>query len=163
MFLQCANGRGRSGGQTAGAHPKSFPRPRQPLFFSAGIERARKVLAGLAFCEMLSQYPQSAFKHSLASPGGGQQQFAAQTLRVHLLGLECLSSLPKKRDLLNAKGNGRRMATQLEGVLRCKWKACWNTNGRSTEEFPFLGNSVARKLCNNNWGRIGLLNAKWIY
>ena len=29
---ECLNGRGRSGGQTAGGHPKAFPRPRQPLF-----------------------------------------------------------------------------------------------------------------------------------
>ena len=45
------------------------------------------MLAGLAFCEMLSQYPQSAFQGS-GSPGGVQQQFATQNLRVHLLGLE---------------------------------------------------------------------------
>ena len=48
------------------------------------------MLAGLVFCEMLSQYPQSAFQGSLrvAGGGGGQQQFATQTIRVHLLGLE---------------------------------------------------------------------------
>ena len=31
VILQCVNGLGRSGGQTAGGHPKAFPRPRQPL------------------------------------------------------------------------------------------------------------------------------------
>ena len=44
------------------------------------------MLAGLVFCEMLSQYPQSAFKGPPRV--GGQQQFATQTLRVHLLGLD---------------------------------------------------------------------------
>ena len=29
--LQCANGHGHSGGQTAGGHPKACPRPRQPV------------------------------------------------------------------------------------------------------------------------------------
>ena len=38
---------------------------------------------------MLSQYPLSAFhRGSPGSPGGVQQQFATQTLRVHVLGLE---------------------------------------------------------------------------
>ena len=56
---------------------------------SAGIERARKVLAGLAFCEMLSQSPRSAFQgHCCGVTRGGQQQFATQAFRVHLLGLE---------------------------------------------------------------------------
>ena len=40
-----------------------------------------KVLAG-------SQYPQSAFQGLSGVAGGGQQQFATQTLRVHLLGIE---------------------------------------------------------------------------
>ena len=47
-----------------------------------------KVLAGLAFLEMLSQYPQSAFYGVLRGSPEGQQQFATQTLRVLLLGLE---------------------------------------------------------------------------
>ena len=46
------------------------------------------MLAGLAFCEMLSQYPRSAFPGLARVTRGGQQQFATQTLRVHLLGLE---------------------------------------------------------------------------
>ena len=55
---------------------------------STSIERAQPVLAGLVFCEMLSQCPQSAFQGSPRVAGGGQQQFATQTLRVHLLGIE---------------------------------------------------------------------------
>ena len=46
------------------------------------------MLAGLVFREMLCQYPQSAFQGSPRVAGGDQQQFATQTLRVHLLGLE---------------------------------------------------------------------------
>ena len=53
-----------------------------------------KVLAGLAFCETLSQYPQSVFRGSAGDVREGQQQFATQTLRVHLLGLE---KVTKKR------------------------------------------------------------------
>ena len=47
-----------------------------------------KVLAGLAFLnfEMRSQYPQSAFQGSVGVTRDGQQQFATQTLRVHLRG-----------------------------------------------------------------------------
>ena len=39
------------------------------------------MLAGLAFCEMLSQYPRSAFQGLCGVTRGGQQQFATQTLR----------------------------------------------------------------------------------
>ena len=46
------------------------------------------MLAGLVVCEMLSQYPQSASQGSPRVAGGGQQEFATQTLRVHLLGLD---------------------------------------------------------------------------
>ena len=59
--LECANGRGRFGGQTAGGHPKASPRPRQTLY-SAGHWEISKVLAGVAFVEMQSQDPQSAFQ-----------------------------------------------------------------------------------------------------
>ena len=48
------------------------------------------MLAGLAFCEMLSQYTQSAFQGSPGVARGCQQQFATQTLCVRLLGLDCL-------------------------------------------------------------------------
>ena len=46
------------------------------------------MLAGLAFGEMLSQYPQSALQGLSGVTRGGQQQFATQTTCVHLLGLE---------------------------------------------------------------------------
>ena len=40
---------------------------------------------------MLSQYPQSAFlRFSAGCRGGGKQQFATQTLRVHLLGIDSM-------------------------------------------------------------------------
>ena len=48
--------------------------------------------AGLAFDEMLSQYPRSAFQGFCRDHQRGQQQFATQTLRVHLLGIECTST-----------------------------------------------------------------------
>ena len=37
------------------------------------------------------------------------------------------------------------IAIQMGGVLRYKWEAYCDTNGRSTEEFLFPGNSVAPK------------------
>ena len=40
------------------------------------------MLAGLVFCEVLSQYLQSAFQGSPKVSRGDQQQFATQTLRV---------------------------------------------------------------------------------
>ena len=47
------------------------------------------MLAGLAFCEMLSQVPTFCYSGVLrGSPEGGQQQFATQVLRVHLLGID---------------------------------------------------------------------------
>ena len=61
------------GGQTAGGSPK--------------------VLARIAFCEMLSQYPWSALRGCAEVTKGGQQQFATQTLRVHLLGIEIIRAL----------------------------------------------------------------------
>ena len=66
-----------------------------------------KVLAGLAFCEMLSQYPWSAFR-GFAGVQRGQQQFATQTLRVHLLGIDPLNSTPLFRhpDFPNMKCHG---------------------------------------------------------
>ena len=62
------------------------------------------MLAGLAFCEMLSQYPQSAFHGVLRAPLGGLEQFATQTLRVHLLGLEIQGAAALLRDI---RGLGR--------------------------------------------------------
>ena len=37
VYLQCVNGRGRSGEQTAGGYPKASPRPRQPPFAGAAL------------------------------------------------------------------------------------------------------------------------------
>ena len=89
VYLYRANGRGRFGGQTAGAHPKASPRAQVASLCSAGVERASKVLAGLAFCEMLSQYSRSAFQGlSGVAGGGGGSAAVCQTLRVHLLGTE---------------------------------------------------------------------------
>ena len=59
--LKFANGRGRFGGQTAGGHPKASPWPRQPPLQCRHLESS-KVLAGLAFCEMQTQYRRSAFQ-----------------------------------------------------------------------------------------------------
>ena len=58
------------------------------------------MLAGLAFCEILSQYPQSAFQGSAGVTRAGQQQFATHTLRVHLLGLDSnvLRNIQRRRD-----------------------------------------------------------------
>ena len=42
----------------------------------------------LTFCEMLSQYPESACQGFPAVARGGHQQFATQTLLVHLLGVD---------------------------------------------------------------------------
>ena len=46
------------------------------------------MLAGLACCEMLPQYSRSAFQGLCGGHQRGQQQFATQTLRVHLLGID---------------------------------------------------------------------------
>ena len=67
------------------------------------------MLAGLAFCEMLSQCPRSAFQGVTRE---GQQQFATQTLRVHLLGIEVFNKLkttptPNKNDSYGIKGGVR--------------------------------------------------------
>ena len=59
--LECVNGRGRFGGQTAGGHPKAFPRPTQPLF-AVPAWRELESACKWACCETLSQYPQSAFQ-----------------------------------------------------------------------------------------------------
>ena len=63
--LYRANGRGRSGGQTAGGDSSAFPQLKEPLFAVPALRELKfKVLAGLVFCEMLSQYAQSAFQGS---------------------------------------------------------------------------------------------------
>ena len=54
---------------------------------------ALKVLPGLGCCEMLSQYPRSTFQGLCGVTRGGQQQFATQTLRVRLLGIDFGNSI----------------------------------------------------------------------
>ena len=68
--------------------PKRLCSAQAAPFCSAGIERARKCFARISFCEMLSQYPRAAFRGFCGGHRQGQQQFATQTLRVHLLGIE---------------------------------------------------------------------------
>ena len=46
------------------------------------------MFAGLACCEMPSQYLQSAFQGLSGGPQRGQEQSATRTLRVHLLGID---------------------------------------------------------------------------
>ena len=66
---------------------------RKPLLGPAGLSlqcwhgESSKVLAGLAFCEMLSKHSESALR-GFKGRRGVQQQFATQTLRVHLLGID---------------------------------------------------------------------------
>ena len=62
--------------------------------------------AGLAFCEMLSLYQQSVFRGSLGGRRGGQQQFATQTIRVHLLGLEKVTLVNSVQARCIAKTSG---------------------------------------------------------
>ena len=85
--LYRANGRGRSGDKLPEVTQKPFLSS-SSLSLQRQHWESSKVLAGLVFCEMLSQYPQSAFQ---GEPGGGVSnivQFGTQTLRVHLLGLD---------------------------------------------------------------------------
>ena len=70
--------------------PEGHPTPRlAPGSLSLQCQHCESstVLAGLAFCEMLSQYPQSASQGLWAVTRAGQQRFATQTLR-DLLGIE---------------------------------------------------------------------------
>ena len=69
------------------------------------------MLAGLAFCEMGHSTHGLLFRGSAGVTSGGQQQFAMQTLRVHLRGFDNGKSLviaisfrdvfKKKRPLLS--------------------------------------------------------------
>ena len=66
---------------------KPFLSPGSPSL-QCQYQESSKVLAGLAFCEMVSQYSRSVFQGLCGGHQRGQQQFATQTLRVHLLGIE---------------------------------------------------------------------------
>ena len=94
------------------------------------------MLAGLAFFEMLSQYPQSAFRGSAGVTRGSQQQFATQTLRVHLLGIDLLEVFLERQRLetfgllfsaFSASGASRRPATS---QASCAVHACYCTRAK---------------------------------
>ena len=71
-----------------------------PLSSQCRHRESSKVAAGLAFCEMLSQYPRSDFQCvSAGVTREGQRQFATQILRVHLLGIEkgCLQHMQAQK------------------------------------------------------------------
>ena len=67
---------------------KPFLGLKQPLFAGPALRELESARTVSILCETLPHYPQSAFQGSPRVAGGGQQQFATQTLRVHLLGLE---------------------------------------------------------------------------
>ena len=85
---ECVDGRGRFGGQTAGGHPKAFSWARQALFAVPALREFESACRVSILCEGVT-VPTVCFSGALrGSPGEGQQQFATQTLHVHLLGLE---------------------------------------------------------------------------
>ena len=81
-----ANGRGRPGGQTAEGDSKAFPRLKQPLFAVPAL-RELESACGVRLLLWDAATVPTGFSEGRRG-GGGQQQFATQTLRVHLLGLE---------------------------------------------------------------------------
>ena len=92
--IYCVNGRGRSGEQTAGGHPKASPRPRQPHFAGPALRELESACRLSIFWDPVT-VPTVCFSGVLrTSSQGGQQQFATQTLRVHLLGIEKITRLP---------------------------------------------------------------------
>ena len=112
------NGRGRFGGQTAGGHPKAFPRPRQPLFAVPALRELKSACSVSILLDAVTVPP--AFHGVLrGSPGGGQQQFANQTLRVHLLGLEVEAFCRGKRNRRSARRLPRECSRQ---VWQCSWR-----------------------------------------
>ena len=69
------------------------------------------MLAALAFCEMMSQHPEAPFQGlSGVVGGGGQQQFATQTLRVHLLGVDFWFAKKRLLELAVVKLDAHRTA-----------------------------------------------------
>ena len=86
--LQRVNGHGRSGGQTAGGHPKAPPRPRQPPFAVPAMRELESACRVSILWDAVT-VPTVCFSGVLQGvTKGGQQQFATQTLRVHLLGID---------------------------------------------------------------------------
>ena len=82
LFLQCVNGRGRSGDRLPEGTQKPFLGPCSPPF-------AAPALRELRCCHSTHSL---LFRGSVGITRGGQQQFATQTLRVHLLGIEPLGN-----------------------------------------------------------------------
>ena len=95
VFCQDYRANGRAVRQTAGGYSNAFPRLKQPLFAvsaSRELESASRVVFFVRCCHSTHSL---LFRVLRGSRGGGQQQFATQTLRVHLLGLD-LPRLPKR-------------------------------------------------------------------
>ena len=80
---------------------KPFPRLKQPLLQCQHWESS-KVLAGLVFFS--------------EGRRGGQQQFATQTLRVHLLGLDMRTKCFKSRNRKRCWQTGSRQSTPLSTI-----------------------------------------------
>ena len=70
--------------------PKSLSSAQAAPLSSGGIERAQKCLQGWHFVRCCHSTPGLLFRGSAGVTRGGQQQFATQTLRVHLLGIDLL-------------------------------------------------------------------------
>ena len=85
--LYLANGRGRFGGQIAGGDPKAFSRLQQPLFAVPALRELESACRVSIVWDAVT-VPTVCFSGFSEGLLGGQQQFATQTLRVHLLGLE---------------------------------------------------------------------------
>ena len=168
------------GGQTARGHPKAGPRPRPQAasLCSAGIERTRKMLAGWAFCEMLSQYAQSAFR---GFPGGPQRGSAAvcdpnpprpfaryRKKITKVLGVSC--SL-RPRSLRRSFGTFSRLFPDSPDFSRlCPdspggpgpeapgafWRPCLGFRAQRARETPVNGQWVNK----NNWSFFVIISAR---
>ena len=81
-----------------GTDCRRSPKSRASPLFAVPASRELESAGTMRFYEILSQYPQSAFQGFSGGCQGGQQQFATQTLRVSLLGIQdCDSdSIPYK-------------------------------------------------------------------
>ena len=70
--------------------PKSLSSAQTAPLCSAGSERARKCSQGYHFLRCCHSTHGLLFRGSAGITRGGQQQFATQTLRVHLVGIDLL-------------------------------------------------------------------------
>ena len=78
------NGGGRSGGQTAKGDSKTFPRLKQPLFAVQALRELESASRVSILWDAVT-VPTVCFSGLSEGRRGGQQQFATQTLRGHLL------------------------------------------------------------------------------